>query len=65
MSARPFAAILSAAVYARLHDEGRDISEVTTVLEERQELISSIAKENPEALIKKYEKAEDRFRFLK
>lgn len=45
--------------------EGRDISEVTTVLEELQELISSIAKENPEALIKKYEKAEDRFRFLK
>jgi len=44
--------------------EGRDISELTIVLEELQEDINAIAGEDKNILVKKFDKAEEKFRFL-
>ena len=45
--------------------EGRDISELTMVLEELQDHIDAIAEEDISVLVKKFDKAEERFKFLK
>lgn len=44
--------------------EGRDISELTIVLEELQDHIEAIAEEDISVLVKKFDKAEEKFRFL-
>ena len=44
--------------------EGRDISELTIVLEELQAHIDAIAEEDISVLVKKFDKAEEKFRFL-
>ena len=44
--------------------QGRDISELTIVLEEVLDVMATIVKGDPETFINKLKKAEDRYSFI-